>query len=84
MPVNQETPTSRTRSSRMAPVDILRVLVVLALVGLVVALAVDNRQEVSVGWLVDEGATPLYQVLLAAFAAGIVVGLVARRRHRHH
>lgn len=76
-----KTPDSPARARWAGRVDAVRVLVVLALIGLVVALAVDNRQEVPVGWLFGDGDLPMYQMFVATFVVGIVTGLVIRSRH---
>ncbi len=45
--------------------------------------ALDNRQDVTVGWLFDEAQIPLIVALLASFVAGWVIGaFVSRRRSR--
>lgn len=72
--------TSARRAGRK---DVLHALVVLVLVGGIAALALDNRQDVQVGWVLGETTMPLYQLFVATFVLGIVAGLVARSR-RHH
>jgi uncharacterized integral membrane protein len=58
-----------------------RLVVVVVLVAIVVAFAVDNSQDVEVGWLFGEGSLPLWVVIVATFVVGNLAGYVAGRRH---
>jgi len=65
----------------------LRIVVGLVLLAAIVAFAVDNRDQVRVGWIVGDGQAPLVLVLLATALVGAVMGwLLLHRpaRHRHH
>ena len=62
-------------------------LVVLALLVLaIVLLALDNRQEARIGWVVGDGDTAVVWIVLASAAvgwlAGIVTSTLVRRRTR--
>ncbi len=57
-----------------------RLVVIGVLAAVFAAVALDNTQEVAVGWVVDEARLPLIVALLAAFVAGAVIGALARRR----
>ena len=59
----------------------VRVVVVVALVAVVVAFAVDNSQDVEVGWLLGDGSLPLWVVIVGTFVVGGLAGYVAGRRH---
>jgi uncharacterized integral membrane protein len=51
----------------------------------VIAVALDNRQDVRVGWVVGDGQAPLLTVLLVAAATGALVGwLLLHRPQRKH
>ncbi|HUR03762.1 MAG TPA: LapA family protein [Nonomuraea sp.] len=63
--------------------DIVHIVVALALVAAIAALALDNRQEVTVSWLFGDATMPLYQLFVGTFAVGVVVGFLLRMR-RHH
>lgn len=63
------------------PVTPRRVAVVV-LVVVVVAFVLDNRDEVDVGYVFGERATPLIVVLVAVFLAGLAVGWLSGRRGR--
>jgi uncharacterized integral membrane protein len=74
-----------TKSARRAGRrDVLHLAVVLILVAAIAGLALDNRQEVSVGWIVGDATMPLYQLFVATFVVGILAGWVLRFRHHHH
>ena len=46
------------------------------------AVALDNTQDVAVGWVFDEARVPLIVALVGSFLAGAVIGAFARRRRR--
>lgn len=58
------------------------VVVVLLLAGLV-ALALDNRQNVRVGWVIGDHDTPLALVVGVAAVAGAIVGWLLLHWPRH-
>ena len=63
----------------------VRLVLGLVLLAVIVAFAVDNRDEVRVGWVVGDGSTPLALVLLATAVVGAAVGwLLLHRPARHH
>jgi uncharacterized integral membrane protein len=59
----------------------IRILIVVVLVAIVVAFAVDNSQQVEVGWLFGSGDVALWIVIVASFVVGGIAGYVAGRRH---
>lgn len=62
----------------------MRQILGLLLLIAVVALAVDNRDDVRVGWVIGDGTAPLAAVLLLAALAGAIIGwLLVHRPHRH-
>ena len=68
----------RTRAAQT-----VRVLLVGAAVAVVALFLIDNRDRTTVGWTIGETDAPLYIFLLAAFALGILVGILLSYRHRH-
>ncbi len=53
------------------------------LLAVVVALAIDNRREVRVGWVFGDTDAPLWVVLLLTAFAGALIGwLLTHRPHR--
>jgi len=81
---HNSTPTDAKAARRAGRRDILHVLVVIALIAVVAGLALDNRQDVSVGWLAGDTTMPLYQLFVATFVLGILAGFLLRARRRHH
>lgn len=61
----------------------MHAFIVLALVAGIAALALDNRQDVQVGWVLGDATMPLYQLFVATFMVGILAGLIARARRQH-
>lgn len=75
--------TTRTEHHTGAGVRMRQILGLLLLIA-VVALAVDNRDDVRVGWVIGDGTAPLAAVLLLAALAGAIIGwLLVHRPHRH-
>ncbi len=63
---------------------VLRGFVAGALVAALVALGVDNRREVRVGWVFGDGDAQLWLLLVIAVLAGAAIAwLVTLRPHRH-
>jgi len=59
---------------------VLRLVIVAAIVAVLVAVAMDNRDDVRVGYVVDEANAPVWIVVVAAAIGGLVVGWLLRRR----
>jgi uncharacterized integral membrane protein len=59
---------------------IIAALIVVA----IVAVAIDNREEISVGYVFGDASAPVWVVLVAAGVAGIVIGWLVKHRPRHH
>lgn len=57
----------------------VRVVVVVLLLAVVAAFALDNRESVDVGYLLDESTWPLWTVIAGSVLAGMVIGAVAGR-----
>lgn len=57
---------------------VVAALIVIALV----AVALDNRQEVAVGYVAGDASAPLWVVLVAAGVAGVVIGWLVKHRPR--
>lgn len=63
--------------------QIIRLVLLVAIIAALVALAFDNRADVRVGYLFDDADAPGWVVLIAAAAAGVVIGWLLRHRPRH-
>lgn len=73
------TDVSRTRS--IPPSQIVRVVVIALLVIALVAFAIDNAQDVEVGWVFGSGQLALWVVITVSALAGALIGYFAGRRH---
>lgn len=63
---------------------IIRLLVAALIAAAVIAVGLDNRQKVRVGYPSGHTNTPMWIVLIAAAIAGIIIGwLIKHRPHRH-
>jgi uncharacterized integral membrane protein len=62
----------------------VRWIIAALIVAATVVVAVDNREEVSVGYVFGDASAPVWVILVAAGIAGIVVGWLVKHRPRHH
>lgn len=62
---------------------LIRWLFIAAIVVALVLVAMDNRDDVRVGYAVGEAKGPIWIVMLAAAAAGVVIGWLVRHRPRN-
>ena len=53
---------------------VTRIVVVVLLLAVLAAVALDNRQNVRVGWVIGDGDTPLALVVGLAAVAGAIIG----------
>lgn len=65
---------------------LLRLTLAGVLVILLAAFAIDNRDDVRVGWVVGDSSAPLFVVLFLSAVVGALIGclvlsIVRRRRH---
>ena len=60
----------------------IRLAVVLALVVVFVAVALDNRADVRVGYAIGEALAPGWLVILLSAIGGLVIGWLLRLRSR--
>lgn len=79
------TDTPDDRSHRSVAQDTgraIRFIVVAALVAVVVAVALDNRSEVRLGYVIGDGTAPIWLVIVAAAVAGAIIGWATSHRPR--
>jgi uncharacterized integral membrane protein len=57
-----------------------RLLAIAALALVAAALALDNLQDVTIGWVVGDTDAPLVIVLVVAFVLGLALGWLAGRK----
>lgn len=60
----------------------LRFFVVAALVAAIVIVAFDNRNDVRLGYVFGDAEAPVWIVLVAAGAAGVMIGWLLQHRPR--
>ena len=63
---------------------VVRLVLAAVLVAAVIAVAIDNREEVEVGYVVGEVRAPVWIILVAAGVAGVLIGWLIKHRPRHH
>ncbi len=63
---------------------VVRVLLIAALVAAVVAVALDNRRDARLGYVVGDASAPTWAVIVIAAVVGAVVGWLVRHRPRRH
>lgn len=62
---------------------LVRWLFIAAIVVALVAVAMDNRKDVRVGYAVGDAEAPIWIVMIAAAVAGIIIGWLVRHRPRN-
>ena len=62
---------------------LLRWLFIAAIVVALVVVAMDNSGDVPIGYAVGDGSAPLWIVMIASAAAGIIIGWLVRHRPRN-
>ena len=74
-----ETEPRRDSAGRMA-----RLVIAAVIVAAIVAVAIDNRGEVDVGYVVGDASAPIWVVLVVAGIAGVVIGWLIKHRPSRH
>ena len=62
---------------------IIRLILVVALVAVFIVVALDNRDDVRVGYSIGEGHAPIWLVILISAIGGILIGGLLRLRSRN-
>jgi uncharacterized integral membrane protein len=60
--------------------QLFRWLFIAAIVAVMVIVAMDNRDNVRVGYAIGDAQAPIWIVIIAAAAAGLVIGWLIRHR----
>lgn len=60
---------------------LIRLAAIVALIVAIVAIALDNRDDVRLGYVVGDASVPLWAVIVVAVIAGLIGGWLARWRH---
>jgi uncharacterized integral membrane protein len=80
---DEQTVTTKSSRSHDAAL-ILRVLLIVAIIVVLVAVALDNRKDVRVGYAIGHKQGPIWVVMLCSAVAGVIIGWLLRHRpHRH-
>lgn len=82
-PVNDGVEQYAAAVHRRDAARLVRFALVLAVIAVVVLLALDNRQDVKVGYLVDDTTAPLWMVIVGSALGGLLIGALVRVRSRH-
>lgn len=61
---------------------IIRWLLIAAIVVALVLVAMDNRDDVRVGYAVGDASAPIWTVIVIAAVAGMIIGWLIRHRPR--
>ena len=61
-----------------------RLTIAALIVVAIAAVAIDNREEISVGYVFGDATAPVWVILVVAGVAGIVIGWLVKHRPRHH
>jgi uncharacterized integral membrane protein len=77
---DHQSSAQRTRDRSGAVRWIIAALIVVA----IVAVALDNRDEISVGYVFGDASAPVWFILVVAGVAGIVIGWLIEHRPRRH
>ena len=62
---------------------LVRWLLIAAIVVAILLVAMDNRDDVRVGYAVGDAEAPIWIVIVAAAVAGVFIGWLVRHRPRH-
>lgn len=63
--------------------QLFRWLFIAAIVVVIVLVAMDNRTDVPLGYVVGEAQAPIWIVIIVAAVAGMAIGWLVRHRPRH-
>ena len=62
---------------------IVRLTLVAGIIAILVLVAVDNREDVRVGYVVGEAEAPVWIVLVCAAVGGLLIGWLIKHRPHH-
>ena len=68
---------------RRDAMQLIRWLLIAAIVVGLILVAMDNRDDVRVGYAVGDAEAPIWIVIIAAAVAGVFIGWLVRHRPRH-
>jgi uncharacterized integral membrane protein len=62
---------------------VVRLTLVAGIIAVLVLVAVDNRKDVRVGYVLGDTEAPIWIVLVLAAVGGVLIGWLMQHRHRH-
>lgn len=62
--------------------SIFRLVIAAAIVVALVLVALDNRDDVRIGYVIGESTAPLWIVVVASAVGGIIIGWLVRHRRQ--
>ncbi len=71
-------------NNRVDSAQIVRWVIVAVIVVAIVALALDNRHDVRLGFVFGDGNAPAWIVVIASGIGGIVIGWLIKHRPGRH
>ena len=80
--MSNDTDDINTRDSIRGVGHLVRLVIALALVVALVVVALDNTDDVRVGYAAGEASAPIWIVILIAAVAGAIVSALIRLRRR--
>lgn len=60
----------------------VRLIAILLILGALVAVAVDNREDVRIGYVFGDASGPIWLVITLAALAGVIIGWLLAHRSR--
>jgi len=75
-----EEPVEYQAESKIRRNQTVRVLIVLIIAAALTALALDNMDEVAIGWVFGSTNAPMVIVIVASVIGGMIIGALTRRR----
>ena len=81
--MNDDVDTHAARVHRRDAARLVRLVVVALIVAALVAIALDNRDDARLGYVVGDASAPTWIVIVGAAVAGAVIGWLVRQRSRH-
>ena len=63
---------------------LIRLIVVAALVAVLVIVALDNRNDARIGYAIGDATVPVWFLIVASAAGGVIIGWLIRHRPRNH
>ena len=62
---------------------VFRMVIVAAIIVALLAVGMDNREDVRLGYAIGDAQAPVWIVVVAAAVGGMIIGWLMRHRSRH-